>query len=137
MVKIEKIIFDTNIIRNIEPKTFLWWRETLKQFEKVSELVFPDIVVDELKYQKLRQLEEQKSKFLANTFHWLKWLNENETKEFDNLDYINQLEASEDINYSKIELKDFSILKNIKELALKKQAPFEKWNWTDKWSPRV
>jgi hypothetical protein len=47
---LEKVIFDTNTLRNTEPKTFLGGRDDLKKFSKVAEIIFPDIVIEELKY---------------------------------------------------------------------------------------
>jgi hypothetical protein len=38
---------------------------------------------------------------------------------------VEELIKSEEIEYEEIELKDFSVLKKIKELALKKEPPFK------------
>jgi len=70
----EKVIFDTNFIRNTEPKQFLGGRSELEKFAKVAELVFPDIVIEEIKNQKRRSLEKNKTSFLGNPFHWLRKL---------------------------------------------------------------
>lgn len=128
----EKVIFDTNIIRNIEHKNFLGGRDELKKFSKVAEIIFPDIVIEELKSQKIKQLENHKRKFLQNPFHWLRNMNQQETESFDNEAYIADLESKEDIKYSVIKLQDYSVLEQIKELAIKKLPPFEESDNTDK-----
>lgn len=132
MKEIEKVIFDTNSIRNVEPRNFLGGREELKKFSKVAEIIIPDIVIEELKYQKKRQLEKQKQSFLGNPFHWLRNINPQDTKNFDNEAHITELENKEDIKYSVIKLQDYSVLEKIKELALKKLPPFEAADNSDK-----
>ncbi|MDD2656433.1 MAG: PIN domain-containing protein [Patescibacteria group bacterium] len=132
MRKIEKVIFDTNTLRNTEPKTFLGGRDELKKFSEVSEIIFPDIVIDELKHQKRKSLEKSKSSFLSNPFHWLINLNEQETQNFDNDAHISQLEINEDIKYFVIQLTDYTVLEKIKDLAINKLPPFEDSDGTDK-----
>lgn len=129
---LEKVIFDTNTLRNTEPKTFLGGRDELKKFSKVAEIIFPDIVIEELKYQKRKQLEKHKRTFLENPFHWLRNINQQDTENFDNEAHIVELEKNEDIKYSVIKLQDHSALEQIKELALKKLPPFEEGDNTDK-----
>ena len=63
----EKVIFDTNSVRNTEPKQFLGGRSELEKFAKVAELVFPDIVIEEIKNQKRRNLESKKDSFLKDS----------------------------------------------------------------------
>ena len=128
----EKVIFDTNTLRNTEPKNFLGGREELQKFSKVAEIIFPDIVIEELKYQKRKNLERHKKSFLENPFHWLKNLNQEETQSFDNEAHIEDLEVKEEIRYSVIKLSNYSVLEKMKELALKKQPPFEEADNTDK-----
>jgi hypothetical protein len=128
----EKVIFDTNILRNTEPKTFLGGRDELKKFSKVSEIIFSDIVIEELKYQKRKQLEKHKKSFLDNPFHWLININQQVTENFDNESHITELEKNEDIKYSVIKLQDHTVLEQMKELALKKLPPFEKDEGSDK-----
>lgn len=132
MMTIEKVIFDTNTIRNTEPNTFLGGRDELKKFSKVAEIIFPDIVIEELKYQKRKQLEKHKRTFLENPFHRLININQQDTENFDNEAHIAELEKNEDIKYSVIKLQDHSALEQIKELALKKLPPFEKDEGIDK-----
>lgn len=129
---LEKVIFDTNILRNTEPKTFLGGRDELKKFSKVAEIIFPDIVIEELKHQKRKQLEKHKKSFLENPFHWLRNINQQDTENFDNESHITELEHKEDIKYSVIKLQDYSVLEQIKELAIKKLPPFENNEGTDK-----
>jgi len=128
----EKVIFDTNFIRNTEPKQFLGGRSELEKFAKVAELVFPDIVIEEIKNQKRRSLEKNKTSFLGNPFHWLRKLDNDETKNFDIESHLVELENSEALEYTVIKLSDYSVLEQIKELALKKLPPFDPGDNTDK-----
>ncbi|WP_456391208.1 PIN domain-containing protein [Hydrogenimonas sp.] len=128
----EKVVFDTNFIRNTEAKHFLGGRSELEKFAKVAELVFPDIVIEEIKNQKRKNLEKSKSSFLSNPFHWLCNLDRDDTKNFDIESHISDLEANETLQYSVIKLTDYSVLEQMKELALKKLPPFEAGDNTDK-----
>lgn len=128
----EKVIFDTNFIRNTEPKQFLGGRSELEKFAKVAELVFPDIVIEEIKNQKRRSLEKNKTSFLGNPFHWLRKLDDDETKNFDIESHLTELEDKETLEYTVIKLSDYSVLEQMKELALKKLPPFEMGDSTDK-----
>lgn len=133
MRTIEKVIFDTNILRNTEPEHFLGGRDILTKFLQSAEIVIPDIVIDEIRNQKRKKLEENKSKFLSNPFHWIRGVNKEETQAFDIEDHITELQDKEEIGYTLIELTDYSILKIMKELALRKLPPFEDADSTDKW----
>lgn len=129
----EKVIFDTNTLRNTEPRTFLWWRDELQKFLKSADIILPEIVVDELKAQKRKSLEKHKQTFLDNPFHWLRKVNPEETKDFDNHAHVEQLEKDEDIEYEVIRLTDYSAMEKMRELAIKKLPPFESGDNTDKW----
>lgn len=128
----EKVIFDTNFIRNTEPKKFLGSRSELEKFVKVAEIVFPDLVIEEMKHQKRRSLTGKKQSFLDNPFHWLKNLDVDETKSFDIEAHIASLEKDEKLKFDVIKLTDYSVLEKMKELALRKLPPFEAGDNTDK-----
>jgi len=128
----EKVIFDTNKIRNPEPNNFLGGKDELKKFASVSDIVLPDIVLDEIRYQKKRSLKSNRDKFLTNPFYLLLGLEKEATKKFDSDSYLQTLEEEEEITYSKIELQDYSILKEMRDLAIRKLPPFEKGENTDK-----
>lgn len=138
---LEKVIFDTNIIFdkiwekpwNSEHGKFFGGRDELEKFSKVSDIIFPDIVIEELEYQIKRALIEKKKTFLENPFHWIRRINQEETIEFDIEKHISELKEMEEISYTTIELTDFSIVKKMKDLALKKEAPFAAEDKTDKW----
>ena len=132
MKVLEKVIFDTNKLRNTDPNTFLGNRNELESFSKVSEIIIPEIVIDEIKKQKQRNLESKKQSFLDNPFHWLRKLNKEETEKFDNEAHIEDLISKETIKYSIISLSDFSVLTKMKDLATSYEAPFEKTNKDDK-----
>lgn len=129
---LEKVIFDTNIIRNTWAETFFGGREILEQFSKVAEIVIPDIIMEEIRFQKRRGLESKKQSFLDNPFHWLLWNNEETTKSFEIDKLIADIEDKEEIPYSIIMLTDASALEKIKHLALNYEAPFEPRNKEDK-----
>lgn len=128
----EKVIFDTNIIRNTNSTHLLGGREELKKFSKVAEIIIPEIVIEELKYQKRKQLEYDKMEFLKNPFHQLLNNNRSDAEHFDIEAHIADLEQQEEISYSVIKLNDPSVLEKIKELAIKKLPPFEGNDKTDK-----
>ena len=48
----EKVIFDTNIVRNTDINTFLVGRTELEQFLQDVDIVIPETVVQEIKRQK-------------------------------------------------------------------------------------
>ncbi len=129
----EKVIFDTNFIHNKDAKYFLGGRSELEKFAKVAELVFPDIVIEEIKNQKRRSLLSKKQSFLDNPFHWLSKLKKDDTNSFDIDAHINDLENNEKIKYSIIYLKDSDkALREMKQLALAYEPPFGKINKDDK-----
>jgi rRNA-processing protein FCF1 len=128
----EKIIFDTNIARNIGVNTFLGNREILEHFLVDADIVLPDTVVEEIKRQKRSHLKSNSTKFISNPFHNLFGLNEEDTKSFDIESYINKLIDEESIPFEVIDIKDNNILPRIKELAIQKKAPFENGEGTDK-----
>jgi len=128
----EKVIFDTNFIRNTEAKHFLGGRSDLEKFAKVAEVVFPDIVIEEIKNQKRKSLEKNKSSFLSNPFHWLRNLDRDDTQNFDIESHISELKTNETLPYCVIKLTDYFVLEQMKELALKKLPPFEAGDNTDK-----
>lgn len=132
MRTIEKIIFDTNILRNAEPEYFFGGRDILSKFSQSAEIIIPDIVIEEIRNQKRKKLEENKSKFLSNPFHWMRGINQEETQAFDIENHITELQNKVEIKYTIIELTDYSVLVKIKELALKKLPPFEDGDNTDK-----
>tara|TARA_R110002033_G_scaffold140047_2_gene178983 strand:- start:191 stop:1201 length:1011 start_codon:yes stop_codon:yes gene_type:complete len=128
----EKVIFDTNIIRNAEAKNFLGGRNELERFADVADIVIPDIVIQEIKRQKRKNLQSNKKKFLDNPFHNLLEIDESNTNAFDVDDYIEKLVNDEDFTFEIIDIKDNNVLPKIKELAVKKKPPFEGRDNTDK-----
>ncbi|WP_430907033.1 PIN domain-containing protein [Maribacter sp. 2-571] len=128
----EKVIFDTNIIRNAEAKTFLGGRNELERFADVADIVIPDIVIQEIKRQKRKNLQSNKQKFLDNPFHNLLEIDESNTNAFNVDDYIEKLVNDEDFTYEIIDIKDNNILPQIKDLAVNKKPPFEGKDNTDK-----
>ncbi len=127
MAYVEKVIFDTNAIRNeSSPDKFLGGRKELGQFAKVSDIILPDIVIEEARKQKERHLISKRSSFLGNVFHKLRGIDEDDTKDFDINAFISDLEQNEDIRYEVISLTDYSnLLPIIKEMSINNLPPFE------------
>jgi rRNA-processing protein FCF1 len=52
----EKVIFDTNFLLEKKMKNFFGKQEELHKFEKLSSILIPDIVIEELKARYKRDL---------------------------------------------------------------------------------
>lgn len=121
----KKVIFDTNIIRNVDINNFLGGRSELEKFMEVSEIIIPDIVLEEIKNQKRINLRSKKTSFMDNPFHWLIGLNKDETKSFDIEDYLNKSIENEIIKYQVIKISNYDIFSEILKLAINNEPPFE------------
>jgi hypothetical protein len=128
----EKVIFDTNTIRNTEINTFFGGRNELELFVQDADIIIPFTVVEEIKRQKKAVLKSKKDSFISNPFHRLREVDEEETKLFDIDAYIEKLIDEETIPFHIIDVKNNEVLPQIKELALLKKAPFEPSDNTDK-----
>ncbi len=128
----EKVIFDTNTIRNTEINTFFEGRKELELFVQDADIIIPFTVVEEIKRQKRVSLLSKKDSFLSNPFHKLSGISEEDTKSFDIDSHIQKLIDEETIPFDVIDLKSNEVLPQIKELALLKKAPFEPSDNTDK-----
>lgn len=119
----EKVIFDTNRLYNKQGSSFFAKNICkLDSFQECAEIIVPDMVIGELENKYKRDFEEEKNKFvktILNTF-----LTHNADK-CSPEERISQLKQNEIIKYSIIELKNNSVLSEIKNLALKKEAPFK------------
>lgn len=121
-----KVIFDTNQLYSISHKDFLGYRDELKKFSSMADIIIPEIVLEEMRRQKVAFLMNRKRAFLDNPFHFLRDIDLQETNKFDNDAHIKKLEQEEEIKFTIIKLTDFSVLEDIKNLAIKYEAPFEK-----------
>ncbi len=120
-----KVVFDTNSIRNPESVTdFLGGRSELELFLKVSEIIIPDIVIEEIKNQKRKHLISKRDSFLSNPFHFLRKVDKEKTKSFDIEKCILELVGVESLPYSVITLTT-NVLEDIKKLSLGNLPPFE------------
>lgn len=128
----EKVIFDTNTIRNPDMNNFLGNRKELELFAKDADIVIPYVSIEEIKRQKKQTIKSKKDSFISNPFHNLFGLNEEITKSFDIDNYIEKLLLEESIVFDVIDLKSNDVLPQIKELALLKKPPFEEADNTDK-----
>ncbi len=121
-----KVIFDTNSIRNAESASdFLGGRVDLVRFSKVSEIIIPDLVIEEIKVQKRKHLTSKRDSFLSNPFHFLRKMDEKATKGFDIDQWISELVEKEEISYTLISLTEEGVLEKIKKMCLECTAPFE------------
>ena len=121
----EKVIFDTNIVDNSDAHIFFGSRNDLTKYKQYAELIFPDMVIEEIKNHIRQKLKKNKNIFLTNPFHWIKSLNIEETEQFDIELHINELIKKETFTFEVIELTDYSCLAEMKYLALKNLPPFE------------
>lgn len=128
----EKVIFDTNTIRNPEMNNFLGNRIELEQFSHVADIVIPFVAIEEIKRQKRNTIKSKKDSFIGNPFHNLFGLQAEITKAFDIEAYIEKLLLEETFKFEIIDLKSNEVLPQIKELALLKKPPFEESDNTDK-----
>ena len=126
MAKQVKVIVDTNIIYNNQIDTFLGGREELEKFSERATILIPEMVIDEIKSGKRRELLSERDKFLSNRFHSLMEMDEEETKNFNIEKLISELQDEEDIQYTTILLKDSKVIEEMKVLALNNDAPFHK-----------
>lgn len=125
----EKVIFDTNFLLEKRMKNFFGKQEELHKFEKVSSILIPDIVIEELKARYKRDFFEEKSSFVK------KLLNNVVSHNIEkvNIDEIIQtLIEKENLQYEIIEITNPDVLFQIKDLAIKKGPPFVLQNGTDK-----
>jgi rRNA-processing protein FCF1 len=128
----KKVIFDTNIIRNTNVNNFLGGRNELKNFLKDADIVIPEIVIQEIKRQKKKELANNKHQFFSNPLHKILDVNEATTKDFNVENYIQKLLEEEAIPFKTIYLKNNNVLPEIKDLALNKKPPFDDKNGTEK-----
>ena len=121
-----KVIFDTNSIRNKKSlHTFLGGRPELEDFSKVSEIIIPNMAIDEIKNQKREYFELERDSFLDNPFRSLMEVNEAGVRNFNIEEFIEQLEINEQIPYSLISLTK-NRQENMKSLSLLNSPPFDK-----------
>lgn len=128
----EKVIFDTNTLRNPEINTFFGNRKELELFTQDADIVIPYVAIEEIRRQKKVILKSKKDGFLNNPFHKLIGIDEENTKLFDIDAYIQKLLDEETFKFDVIDLKSNDVLPLIKELALLKKPPFEDADNTDK-----
>lgn len=121
-----KAIFDTNSIRNAESvDKFLGNHDELERFLKVSEIIIPEIVIDEIKAQKTKSLISKRDAFLSNPFHLLRKIDKEKTINFDIDKYIQDLIESETTPFTVIHLTRSTVLEDIKKLCIGNEPPFE------------
>jgi rRNA-processing protein FCF1 len=125
----EKVVFDTNFLFNKKASNFFGNRDELKKFELVADIIIPEIVIEELAHKYNRSFGQEKDKFFKTLLPNI--INHN-TEEIVVEDKIKELINNETIPHQIISLSDFSVLPNIKDLALKKLPPFEPADGTDK-----
>lgn len=123
-----KVIFDTNSIRSAESVSdFLGGRQDLERFSKVSEIIIPDIVIEEIKSQKKRKLIEKRDSFLSNPFKKLLKIEDDLIEKFDIDSWISTLKDEEKIKYKTIDItkNKGAVLDKIKRMCLDNEPPIE------------
>jgi rRNA-processing protein FCF1 len=125
----EKVIFDTNFLLEKRMKNFFGKQVQLEKFSKVSKIIIPDMVMGELKERYKRDFQEEKNKFFKTL---LTNILSHNADEIDIEKSIQDLIEAEAVPYEIIDLKDTSVLFDIKKLALEKRPPFVGQNGSDK-----
>ena len=125
----EKVIFDTNFLYNKKATSFFGNKDELTQFEKIADIIIPEIVIEELESKYARSFQQEKEKFF-NTL--LPNLIEHNTNDVVVVSKIKEIIDKETIFYQVIKLENFDILPEMKRLALDKLPPFEPSDGTDK-----
>ena len=123
-----KVIFDTNSVRNAESfSDFLGGRSDLERFLTLAQIIIPDLVIEEIRCQKKKQLTSKRDSFLSNPFHYLLDLNKEDTEKFDMDKWIAELLKTEKIPHVVISLtkNKAKILDQLKDLCLTGAPPFE------------
>jgi rRNA-processing protein FCF1 len=121
-MKKAKVIFDTNFLLEKRLKNFFGKQDQLIKFASVSDIIIPQLVLSELTNRYRGYFEEQKKTFLSQL------LVNVISHDIDSCDINQRIEAlktNESIEYQVIDLTDFSILQEMRDLALNKNAPFK------------
>ena len=124
-----KVIFDTNFLYDDKKiiDTFLGKHYELERFLECSEIIIPDMVIDEIKNHKRKQLESKRDAFLNNPFHSLRGVDKMDTQNFDIEGWVEQLMNDETIPFSSISLTK-THLEDIRSLSLRNSPPFHSDN---------
>lgn len=125
----EKVIFDTNCLYTKTATSFLGNKKELTRFSKICDIKIPDIAIGEIEAKYRRTFEDEKKKFLKTI---LPSIFKNKFEDVDIDVRIQELKEAEDISYEIITLTDYSVLAQMKDLALQKLPPFEPGDNTDK-----
>lgn len=121
-----KVIFDTNpLYSKKSTNSFFGENSKLRDFREISEIIIPEMVIEELISQKRNYLNSERNDFLKNPFHSLMGLDEEKTEKFDIEQYISHLREKEIITYEIIPLTNPTAFEEIKELCLKNSPPFD------------
>ena len=101
---------------------FLGRLEELKKFEKVAEIIIPDMVIREMEERYKRDFEDQKKGFLGGLLNNV--LN-HDIEAVDIAQKIKDLKEAIELPYEVIYLRDHQVLEEMKEMALRKILPFK------------
>ncbi len=124
----DAIFLDTNRIANKDTNTFFGEIDKYARLANLAQVHIPSIVMDEIKFQKLRELESSLASFKCNYFtaHLgcdLSGLEQHMQARIEEL-YQN---APQEIDHIELGLqKDQDHMDFVKELALKKHPPFDR-----------
>lgn len=131
---VDAVFFDTNRIRNEHANCFFGGIEKISRIANVAQVFIPSIVMDEIKQQKLRKLEQELATFKDNYF--TKHLSINVDGLERHIDEkITELYegASDEASFVEYHLKDsYDHIHTLKFLALKNHPPFCKGDGNDK-----
>ena len=120
------IIFDTNSIRNTGLNTFLGERELLRQLSPDADFFIPELVLDEIKRQKIREFETAKNQLLKNKL--VKAFSPDLSNiESLNIDaHIEGMQNNESFPFETIPCVHGEVVDQFRSMAILNQAPFNK-----------
>jgi len=122
----DAVFIDTNKIRNPDGNKFFGNTDELQQLSRVAEIHVPSIVIEEIKWQKRRQLRKKLSSFKDNYFFKMVTCDA-EALEAHVETEIERLfdEAGQELEFTASFLnEDATHLSQLQDLALRNKAPF-------------
>lgn len=123
----DAVFLDTSTLRNADPMRFFGNTARLQQIARLAPIYVPDVVIEEIKWQKRERLRGQFSKFTENYF-FAKVECEQDVLEEHIEERIAELygTAAEELPFQIKKLEDDpEHIRHLLDLAMQKKAPFE------------
>jgi rRNA-processing protein FCF1 len=121
-----KIIFDTNALRNNKLDSYLGNMGELQKFAEECEIIVPEIVIEEIRFQKKRYFLQEKEALTKNSLFRALYKDNDLLNTFDCHTHIATLQNRENIPFKVIKLTyTEAVFDDIKRRSLEKLPPFE------------